>query len=64
MDPINDVGVGTWTKWGKYERSWDSLAHVWSEFNGEYFRADFPRLVIRFEGALSSFVVVVVFSSF
>lgn len=35
-----------------YERTWESLAHVWSEFNGEYERADFPRLIVRFEGTI------------
>ena len=46
-----DEGVPAKTMWGRNERKWDSLAHVWSEFNGEYVDADFPRLVIRFEGA-------------
>ena len=50
-DPDNDIGVSAWTQWGKvHQRRWDSLAHVWSEYNGEYFDADFPRLIIRFEG--------------
>ena len=50
-DLDNDLGVPAWTRWGKtHERTWDSLAHVWSEFNGEYYDADFPRLIIRFEG--------------
>jgi len=52
QDPVEDNGVHAWTRWGKYDRTWDSLAHVWSEFNGEYFRADFPRIIIRFEGML------------
>jgi hypothetical protein len=52
-DVESDTGVPVWTKWGKiYERSWQSLAHVWSEFNGEYEKADFPRLIVRFEGKL------------
>jgi hypothetical protein len=52
-DVETDTGVPVWTKWGKiYERSWQSLAHVWSEFNGEYEKADFPRLIVRFEGKL------------
>ena len=38
------------TRWGKYDRQWDSLADVWSEFNREYEEAEYPRLIIRFEG--------------
>lgn len=50
-DLQHDVGIMAKTRWGKiYDRKWDSLAHVWSEFNGEYHDAGFPRLIIRFEG--------------
>ena len=54
-----DEGVPAKTMWGRNERKWDSLAHVWSEFNGEYVDADFPRLVIRFEGAFNNCFSVV-----
>ena len=51
-DLDQDEGFPASTRWGKeYERTWESLAHVWSEFNGEYQKADFPRIIIRFEGA-------------
>jgi hypothetical protein len=33
-----------------FSRRWSSLAHVWSEWYREYYEADFPRLIIRFEG--------------
>lgn len=34
----------------QYKRTWDSLVHVWSDWYWEYYDADFPRLIIRFEG--------------
>lgn len=43
-----------------YERTWDSLAHVWSEWNGEYEQADFPRLIVRFEGKRGVYVFLLV----
>ena len=46
----NGEGNPAKTMWGTYERRWDSLAHVWSEFYSEYEEADYPRLMIRFEG--------------
>lgn len=40
-------------QWGtKYRRYWASLAHVWSEWYLEYYEAQFPRLIIRFEDLL------------
>mmetsp|Transcript_19171 Transcript_19171/g.24668 ORF Transcript_19171/g.24668 Transcript_19171/m.24668 type:complete len:419 (-) Transcript_19171:301-1557(-) len=36
----------------QHKRSWDSLVNVWSEWYGEYYDADFPRLMIRFEDVL------------
>lgn len=37
--------------WGRHwDREWQSLAHVWSEWYDEYYNADFPRLMVRFEG--------------
>jgi hypothetical protein len=60
-DLEHDKGVSAWTMWGKFERTWESMAHVWSEFNGEYVDADFPRIVIRFEGMFSSSVCLCMF---
>lgn len=37
-------------RWGSHRREWQSLVHVWSEWYREYYEADFPRLMIRFEG--------------
>lgn len=34
----------------EHKKTWNSLAHMWSEWYGNYFDADFPRLMIRFEG--------------
>lgn len=31
---------------------YESLVHVWNEWNREYFEADFPRLMVRFEDQL------------
>ncbi|KAL7565086.1 hypothetical protein ACA910_005094 [Epithemia clementina (nom. ined.)] len=36
----------------QFRRAWDSLVHVWSEWYCEYYDADFPRLMIRFEDIL------------
>lgn len=40
------------TRWGNFSRDWDSLADVWSKFYAEYEQAEYPRLMIRFEGEL------------
>lgn len=31
---------------------WDSLVHLWNDWNGQYFHADYPRLMVRFEDLL------------
>ncbi|GAX28722.1 hypothetical protein FisN_25Lh228 [Fistulifera solaris] len=36
----------------KFLIEYDSLVHVWNEWNQEYLEADFPRLMIRFEDQL------------
>ena len=46
----NGMGNPVRTRWGKFDRQWNSLADVWSQFNGEYEEAEYPRLIIRFEG--------------
>ena len=32
--------------------TFDSIAHFWSQWYNEYLEADFPRLIIRFEGTM------------
>ena len=39
-------------KYPERPENWDSLAHVWSDWYGQYFRADYPVLMIRFEDLL------------
>lgn len=36
----------------KFPIRYDSLVHVWNEWNREYLEADFPRLMVRFEDQL------------
>ena len=36
----------------KYHQDYESLATMWSEWNREYFDADFPRLFVRFEDTI------------
>lgn len=31
---------------------WDNLAHLWSDWYGQYYHADYPRLIVRFEDLL------------
>lgn len=31
---------------------WDNLADLWSDWYGQYFHADYPRLIVRFEDLL------------
>jgi hypothetical protein len=48
-----DVNLGNPVNilWGaNLQREWQSLVHVWSEWYREYYDADFPRIIIRFEG--------------
>ena len=47
-----NLGVPVWIRWGRWGRSWSSLAHVWNSWYREYYHADFPRLIIRFEDLL------------
>ena len=39
-------------KYPEKAEHWDSLAHLWSDWYGQYFHADFPRLIVRFEDLL------------
>ena len=39
-------------KYPEKAENWDSLAHVWSDWYGQYFHADYPRLIVRFEDLL------------
>lgn len=48
----NGEGNPAQTHWGGFSRKWNSLADVWSEFNREYEQADYPRLIVRFEGKM------------
>jgi len=51
-----DAGQPVKILWGRnFWRHWKSLAHVWSEWYREYLDADFPRLIIRFEGKRDSY---------
>lgn len=36
----------------KFSIQYDSLVHVWNEWNRDYLEADFPRLMVRFEDQL------------
>lgn len=36
----------------KFLTQYDSLVHVWNEWNQDYLEADFPRLMVRFEDQL------------
>lgn len=47
-----EMGVSVFIRWGRWGRSWHSLAHVWNQWYREYYEADFPRLMIRFEDLL------------
>lgn len=49
LKPNGDGNIAR-TRWGNHSRKWDSLADVWSEFYHEYEEAEYPRLIIRFEG--------------
>jgi hypothetical protein len=51
VDHGKDVEVRI--KWGtSFERTWRSLAHVWSSWYREYLEASYPRLIVRFEDLL------------
>lgn len=43
------MGVNVFIQWGRFHRTFDSLAHVWNKWYREYVEADFPRLIVRFE---------------
>lgn len=43
------MGVNVFIRWGRFQRTFDSLAHVWNQWYKEYVEADFPRLIVRFE---------------
>ena len=52
-DKNHSQGVPANVLWGTtWNRTWESLASVWTEWYREYYDADFPRLMIRFEDLL------------
>ena len=55
VDDVDDeaMGVPVEIHWPpRANRTWPSLAHVWSSWYREYLDADFPRLMVRFEDLL------------
>lgn len=51
-DETFKVNVSTQQSKFKLSDTYDSLADMWSQWNLQYFLADFPRLIIRFEDML------------
>jgi hypothetical protein len=47
-----EMGNPVYIQWGRWGRTFHSLAHVWSSWYREYYQAEFPRLIIRFEDLL------------
>lgn len=46
-----NLGSPVSIQWGEAEqRTWPSMLHAWNDYYREYLDADFPRLMIRFEG--------------
>jgi len=44
--------VPVYVKYKKETTNHDSLAHLWNDWNRDYYDADFPRLMVRFEDVL------------
>lgn len=52
VDPRSGTGFGVQVQYTPFFRHFPSLAHMWSFWHREYYEADFPRLMIRFEDLL------------
>ena len=50
--PYLEDHVPVQIKYPEKSAYWDSLAHLWSDWYGQYFNADYPRLIVRFEDML------------
>lgn len=50
--PYLENTVPVQIKYPEQAEHWESLAHVWTDWYGQYFHADYPRLIVRFEDLL------------
>ena len=52
--PLHPVNVSLELKEPTLKTSvqWDSLAHMWSDWNLQYLNADIPRLIVRYEDTI------------
>lgn len=50
--PFLEDGIPVRINYPNEAEHWENLAHLWSDWYGQYFNADYPRLIVRFEDLL------------
>ena len=56
---LHDNGIPVSIHWSPhYRRHYASLVHMWNDWYGEYYQADYPRLIVRFEDLLANASIV------